>query len=1002
MHKADIIWSAEGSDPALRITEQGLKISESLPWKHLSRVAILEKAGKILVNTSRFARGKQYYDKALLHIPDGEENNNIIANLYNSLSWYYLTQDDFEPAGMYARKALAIQESIFGKDARQLMGVYQSLSLIAHGAGNYDSAEYYGLSLLRIGEQHLNDAHPNLGLIHSGLGTIYETIKDYDRALYHFTETMRIMQNSYKVSGNPQMPALAFNNLAMVYKSIGEYTLAEYYYEKALELNKLSMGEESAGIIRPLTDLADVKRERKKYREADSLYNLGYTLQQKIDSQNDIQMAYVETQYGDLFYDKGDYAKAEGFYQKAIERYRKKGIQHTEIYLSTLNTLGAAKAKKGEISPAIQLHHDLVRKYREFHKPGSMRIAGQWNKIAEAYYQSANFHQAKQYSDSTFLELLMENKFPEGNWLMKLPFQINVLSYLKTRVMILQELYKREKNQDYLMQMIKLADDYSPYLEAGIPSLRTQASLIHLSEQHGYLYQAALEACWELASITDDQNYIRRSFEYSERSKGLILLLAANNILVDAVNASDASGSRDKFWRDKINRLNTEVLNAEGRNDSVLIALNAALESYKKFQDSLLKSGNPVFIQRYSLKPYGIEEIQHTLLKQNEILIEFEVTEERVYQYVISRNGFTAFAHPLTVLKDIPTLANLYRLSINEFQEPAFRLYNAFIKPVSDIYPNAKKLIVIPDREIYDLNFELLITDKEGTGFQTLPYLIRKFEITYQLSATRGIRLQSQPAIKPNKALLFAPVFTERMKENYKQRMGNSLLEDKDYYTMVSQPFSLQAAKEILRHIKGDLFVEEDAGEDTFREIARRYHILHLGTHAEANNHDPLHSRLVFARQDNDNGNDGYLYAYEIYGMDLPSNMAVLLACETGKGAFRNGEGVMSLAHSFMHAGSRSVVMSLWKIDEKTSSEIIVNFYEYLAEGYTKSEALRRAKIRYLDNNDGDLSHPYYWGGLAILGDTEAIKNKNTRVWLVVLGALIAGMILLKLKLKNS
>ncbi|HRN55743.1 MAG TPA: CHAT domain-containing protein, partial [Agriterribacter sp.] len=174
------------------------------------------------------------------------------------------------------------------------------------------------------------------------------------------------------------------------------------------------------------------------------------------------------------------------------------------------------------------------------------------------------------------------------------------------------------------------------------------------------------------------------------------------------------------------------------------------------------------------------------------------------------------------------------------------------------------------------------------------------------------------------------------------------------------------------------------------------YKILHLGTHAEANDMDPLQSRLFFARplETTTSADDGSLYAYEIYSMQLRAGLAVLTACETGAGAAHSGEGVMSLAHSFMFAGCPSVVMSLWKIDEKTSAQIITDFYKYLRKGHPKSEALRKAKRRFINNNHGELTNPFYWAGVCIIGDDSPLYEGTGR-WYWILGAGIAVVVIL-------
>src|SRR5690606_13580992 len=107
--------------------------------------------------------------------------------------------------------------------------------------------------------------------------------------------------------------------------------------------------------------------------------------------------------------------------------------------------------------------------------------------------------------------------------------------------------------------------------------------------------------------------------------------------------------------------------------------------------------------------------------------------------------------------------------------------------------------------------------------------------------------------------------------------------------------------------------------------------------------------------------------------MHLRAELPLLTACETVTGPWRTGEGVISLAHSFMHAGCASVVMSLWNIDEKASAEIIAGFYEFLAKGESKSTSLQASKLRWIERNGERLAHPYYWAGLAIIGDVTPL-----------------------------
>ena len=173
--------------------------------------------------------------------------------------------------------------------------------------------------------------------------------------------------------------------------------------------------------------------------------------------------------------------------------------------------------------------------------------------------------------------------------------------------------------------------------------------------------------------------------------------------------------------------------------------------------------------------------------------------------------------------------------------------------------------------------------------------------------------------------------------------------------------------------------------------------IIHIGTHAESNNVMPELSRLIFAKSVSNDTllNNNSLYTYEIYNQNLTSELAILTACDTGKPTYQAGEGMISLAHAFRYAGSKSILTSLWQIDEQSSAQIVSAFYDYLKEGKAKDEALRLAKLDYLATANGRTAAPSYWAGLVLIGDTTAIEIDSDSVswgWYLTVGLLVIAL----------
>ena len=128
---------------------------------------------------------------------------------------------------------------------------------------------------------------------------------------------------------------------------------------------------------------------------------------------------------------------------------------------------------------------------------------------------------------------------------------------------------------------------------------------------------------------------------------------------------------------------------------------------------------------------------------------------------------------------------------------------------------------------------------------------------------------------------------------------------------------------------------------------------------------------------DADSTEDGLLHTYELYNLNLNAQLACLSACNTGFGQVRSGEGMVSLAKGFYYAGVSNIMMSLWSVPDNSTSEIIQMFNEELEKGAGKAEALRMAKLRYLEQADAYSSEPYHWAAFTLIGDNEPVTTSG-------------------------
>lgn len=168
------------------------------------------------------------------------------------------------------------------------------------------------------------------------------------------------------------------------------------------------------------------------------------------------------------------------------------------------------------------------------------------------------------------------------------------------------------------------------------------------------------------------------------------------------------------------------------------------------------------------------------------------------------------------------------------------------------------------------------------------------------------------------------------------------------------------------------MFIGRDASEKSFKTLAPTYSIVHLATHGVIDNRQPLYSHLLLTKTEGDPDNDGRLEARQIMDMNLNADLAVLSACETANGKVAPGEGVIGMSWAFFVAGTRSMVVSQWKISSVSTSEFMTAFYQNLHLGKSeangnKAQGMRQAALTLLSKDR--YRHPFYWAGFVMVGN---------------------------------
>ena len=517
-----------------------------------------------------------------------------------------------------------------------------------------------------------------------------------------------------------------------------------------------------------------------------------------------------------------------------------------------------------------------------------------------------------------------------------------------------------------------------------------------------FMYEEAIYVRYKLYEATQAPEYLQEAFEVAGRGKAIHVREAAQNTAAEQIFPAALLQRRHDLRKHYVTLENRQYeqreLNAAARGltDSVLLAKN----EYFAFVDSL-ESAFPTMQQMWDIpKPPSLEMVQAQLKQDNRAMLQYFIGYQYVFTFLLDGANITLQQTkiPEGLSQNVNTMRDaLYEWAlepsdqlVEDYAQSAHWLYQKLVAPVDSLLPH--RLLIVPDNCVAYIPFDVLLQERPAAdaAFQRYPFLIRNHQISYAYSPYDFIQDDSQPRYSKSAVLGFAPVFEES--SMYAETVANRrrefgpLIANKKEVNAIADYFSA-------RTIEG-----QAATKEAFLKNAPRYQVIHLATHAKANDKKGEYSYLCFAETPGDTAQSNRLYARELYLMDLSADMVVLSACETGLGELSKGEGVISLSQAFSKAGARSLITTLWRVSDQASAQLMSGFYKQLHTGATKDAALRNAKLTYLDNASGKAAHPFFWAGYVAQGDMEplSLSSGDFLLWIclfllglfVVLGGL--------------
>jgi len=478
-----------------------------------------------------------------------------------------------------------------------------------------------------------------------------------------------------------------------------------------------------------------------------------------------------------------------------------------------------------------------------------------------------------------------------------------------------------------------------------------------------------------------------QAFDYAERYKAKMLLdVLSSRLLFWDEMLPDSLRNHLQRLDDEIVRLHASKTSRSLKSDQDLVDLG--LEKAQLLR--LIQEQNPKYFELINPNTLSVSRLQSQVLGKKQALVEYVVGQDESAVFVITKDslsfhrlsfGRSDLREQLAEFSPVYTAdgtasGRLRDAIAADFKiGPAFGLYTNLVAPIRSRLKGIDHLVVIPDDWLHYLPFEMLVSDTTGTktdyDFQHARYLIEAFAISYAQSASLlnpDLSKSRPPAARG--VLAFG---NPSLKLGGNERSATPTLAG-EAGTILSRLPAAETEVESIARIFNPSYTTTRVGpaatESAFKQMAPNYNILHLATHFLNNDSDPLYSRLFLA-QEQDSKEDGALHTYEIFGLRLNAKLAVLSACNTGGGRLHVGEGLMGIYRAFLYAGTPSLLLTTWNVDDISTAAIMASFYRYLATGLDKSSALRHAKLDYIQASDNQRRDPYYWAPFVLVGNWQ-------------------------------
>lgn len=900
-----------------------------------------------------------------------------IDNYYKAKSWekyaeslsamttYHFYRDDLAQLETYSQKSIIETKRVLGIDHPFYAKALNNSATISRKRGDYDQAIKLLNQALEINDE--NDAlflerasnYQNLAVNHKLKEELQKALNFRKKAL---RENLKILEKDSPILG------INYKNIGLAYKELNLLDSAAYYLKKGLfilqEGINLGNNQTQRNVIMTLHGIAEVWLLKSNTKQAKQVINEVLEIQ------------------------KSDNAFRKAFSYELLAK----------IYLE--------ENKPNEALAAVITANKLAQ--INYKKSYYRIIARKFLLTAEIFEKQNKLDSALYYSQKALSVLSPSFNFIE-EWSNtppdKLLAKADALNILIFKASILKQLYAQNKDQRHLSLAIDTYDSAIDLIRNRRQGILSENSKNNLAVKSLKIYEHAISSYLEMYAISENSKYKRKALLLAESNKALLLLEFLNEKIAKGKSEiADSLLNKEKKFRIDIAYYQKKILLEQQRDDKAdhkkVQSLQNELFEIQEDYNLLIGKMEALYPDYYQLKyknePTSIDEIKSNLVSSKTALIEYFLGEENVYLFCLTANDLQVVKldiidlpnqiHNLRSRVSNPPKDGMSSSEIEEFWKSSYQCYDQILRPAIEQLPSdINELFIIPDGILAYVPFDLLLTQPINKNNIKLPeaadYLLTRYLISYDYSATLLVKNNVKKDIQfTSDFIAYAPSFNGQI----------TMLRNCDGAQLSQLQCNEEEVENIGLILNGTINTDQAASASNFVNSNKKSRIIHLATHACVDDQNPMLNKVFFS--------DNSLTLLDFYNTQLNAELVVLSACNTGMGKIQKGEGVMSIARGFMAAGSPSTMLSLWSVDDCSTSDIMGYYYKNLKAGDKKNKALQKAKLEFLEFAPKAMKHPFYWGAFVQFGNVEAMEfsnGSNLKLWgLAGIGLILLGIFL--------